>query len=220
MEPVLQYVNNRGKTVTLRLTAHAHKQFEQRWYNVFPNSTLTDTNSEIAQWFSRATRLTSLSSKLQKRKEKHGKDTLYFRSGEFTFVVQDAAIITIEISAKSLRHLNKKKPVIPKVNVECQRIPKAIEPTPEKPLPFFKLNVCVKTPSDEVKLVNLGSYESIKFQGDTNLLQKDREFIETILYRIKNKCGPDAKVYHVYARLGRNGPPVKVYERAISGFGF
>jgi hypothetical protein len=213
MEPTLQYVNNRWKTVSLRITTHARKRFEQRWYNLFPNVCLTSIDTEIAKWFSRANRVIALSNKTKKRAEKHGKDTLYFKSGEFTFVVQDAAIITIEISANNLRHLNKKQPVIPK----------AIEPTPElkeKPLPFFKLNVCIKTPSDEIQLVNLGSYESIKFQGDANLLQRDSEFIETILYRIKNRCGPDVKVYHVYARLGRNGPPVKVYERAVSGFGF
>lgn len=44
-----------------------------------------------------------------KMSNRHGKDTIYFRTNEFTFIVQNGILVTVEISDSDMRHLNKSK---------------------------------------------------------------------------------------------------------------
>jgi hypothetical protein len=47
--------------------------------------------------------------KYRERQKKYGNSSLYFRNNEFVFVVENAKIVTIEIAAKGMRHLNNKE---------------------------------------------------------------------------------------------------------------
>jgi hypothetical protein len=110
------YVNRRGKRVTLLISKHAFSRFRERWANLFPNQLLSigDTERVMVEWFQQASRLEQPSGKLRVRLKRHGKDTLYFKTQCFTFVVQDATIVTVEISDKNRRDLNRHKPASPK----------------------------------------------------------------------------------------------------------
>ncbi len=108
MTVALKYTNKRGKEVALFLTPHARQRFVQRWRCVNPDLPLDHDGAdrEIAELFARASRVTNLSYKERKRMDQHGQDTLLFRIDEFTFVVQAATVVTIEISDRDLRHWN------------------------------------------------------------------------------------------------------------------
>lgn len=95
--------------VQATITRHAYDRFRERWARIFPGKALpADVNAEIARQFNRASRVTNLGVYEKRRMDRHGKDTLYFRADCFTFIVQDAAIVTVEISDRDMRHLNKK----------------------------------------------------------------------------------------------------------------
>lgn len=102
----LTYINKKGNPIELAITNHAVKKLRQRYKNLY-GSDLDDPNTFIIKKFSSAIRVINHSKKEKTRLKRHGKDTTYFRSSNFTFVVQDATIVTIEISAKGKRHLNK-----------------------------------------------------------------------------------------------------------------
>lgn len=110
------YVNRRGKKVSLLISKHAFSRFRERWGNLFPDKPLPihETERVMMDWFQQASRLEQPSGKLRVRLKRHGKDTLYFKTQHFTFVVQDATIVTVEISDKNRRHLNRHKPASPK----------------------------------------------------------------------------------------------------------
>lgn len=102
-----QYIGKKGP-VQVAITRHCRDRFQERWARAFPNSPLPpDINGEIARRFNRATRITNLGAYEKKRMDRHGKDTLYFRADSFTFIVQDASILTVELSDRGMRHLNK-----------------------------------------------------------------------------------------------------------------
>ena len=105
------YVNKKGKVVSLGVTIHAKARFISRWRLLFPGRPFEDgLDSEIARQFSFASRVTNPTSKDKARLRRHGMDTLFFRSGNFAFVVKDAVVVTIEICHGSSRHLNKAGP--------------------------------------------------------------------------------------------------------------
>lgn len=107
-EPVRPQYQGKKGPVQVGITRHCRDRFQERWARAFPRSPLpADTNAEIARRFNRATRITNLGAYEKKRMDRHGKDTLYFRADGFTFIVQDAAIVTVELSDKGMRHLNK-----------------------------------------------------------------------------------------------------------------
>lgn len=102
-----QYRGKKGP-VPVAITHHCRARFRERWARAFPNKPLGSViDAEITQRFNRATRITQLGSYEKKRMARHGKDTLYFRADGFTFIVQDSAIVTVELSDRGMRHLNR-----------------------------------------------------------------------------------------------------------------
>lgn len=102
------YQGKKG-TVQVAITNHCRFRFRERFARAFPKRPLlADIDAEIALWFNRAIRVTNLGAYEKKRMDRHGKDTLYFRTNGFTFVVQDAVIVTVELSDRDTRHMNKK----------------------------------------------------------------------------------------------------------------
>ena len=106
---ILKYRNRRGKEITITISKHARQRFWERWSYLNPESPLDfhKVDTKLAECFSRSTRLENLSRKMQLRCKRHGKDTLFFRTNGFTFIVQDATLVTVEISDNGKRHLNK-----------------------------------------------------------------------------------------------------------------
>ena len=111
------YRNKKGNIVRVKITRHARQRFEQRCKqlkklkkpaaNHAPHGSCKNSLALMTQLFNRAQRVSKISDRQRKRLKKHGKDTLFFRDGELTFVVQDACIVTVEISSKGKRWLNK-----------------------------------------------------------------------------------------------------------------
>jgi len=83
----------------------------QRWSRAFPSKPLSpnDVIPTIVKWFSSANRVYNLSRKDKERIKRYGPGALYFRTNMFTFVIKDGMIITIEISDRGIRNLNKGK---------------------------------------------------------------------------------------------------------------
>lgn len=75
---------------------------------------MTDPPETLQKEFSKArnSRVTNLNKYEKQRKKRHKQGTLFFRNSNFTFVVEDCKIVTVEISIKSKRDLNKKKGLI------------------------------------------------------------------------------------------------------------
>ena len=43
----------------------------------------------------------------ERRMKRHGKDTVYFRTDTFVFVIQASTLITVELHGKEMRPMNK-----------------------------------------------------------------------------------------------------------------
>ncbi|MBN2653126.1 MAG: hypothetical protein JXR63_12165 [Spirochaetales bacterium] len=108
-EGVPCYKKNEEKIVELTITIHARNRFIERWRKLYNKPLPQSIDSFIAENFSKSKKVKGFSSHENKRLKRYGKDTLFFRNNDFTFVVQDARIKTIEISRGGLRHLNKDK---------------------------------------------------------------------------------------------------------------
>ena len=107
-----QYVNKRGKTVVLEVSGHARGRFARRWSLVFPSKPLPNemVDEELERQFLNADLVKNLSNVDKARRERHGSDSMYFRNSHFTFVVQNATIVTVEISDPDKRGMNKGRP--------------------------------------------------------------------------------------------------------------
>jgi len=112
------YINKKGKEVSLRVTYHAKLRFIQRCRKlknedvIKIDCTKDNVDEIIARYFNDMASLKqNLNKTTMKRKKKHGSDTLYFNSRHFTFIVQNATIVTIELRGE-YRKLNKKKTVL------------------------------------------------------------------------------------------------------------
>ena len=108
--PEMYYTNKRGKRITVTATEHSKNRFYQRWKKLYTDSTLTkaELNEDFARRFMRCNLVTNLRHQDKVRMERHGKDTLYFRTDGFTFIVQNGVIVTVELSDDDMRHLNKR----------------------------------------------------------------------------------------------------------------
>lgn len=100
------YINGKGKEVEVRVSGHAKEQFKLRWFRLHGKPLPMGAEEFIANKFKGATRIKNLSNKEKKRVKKHSGETLYFRNGDFTFVVHNAIMVTIEISGKGKRDFN------------------------------------------------------------------------------------------------------------------
>lgn len=107
VEPVLSYVNARGKLVNVSVSKHAMKRFIERYWRVYPAVTLgADAGLVLANLFNAAKRFPGMARKYQSRKERHGQDTLFFMSQPFVFVVQAATLVTVELGTSDTREMN------------------------------------------------------------------------------------------------------------------
>jgi len=107
---MLTYINKKNKEVELTVTRHAYVQFVHRYPLIFKKK-IENQNviEEFEKIFMTASRVKNLKRKEQDRLKKYGQDSMYFRTHGFTFIVQNALIITVEISDKGKRYLNKCK---------------------------------------------------------------------------------------------------------------
>lgn len=104
----LHYFNKTGKRIELKAWRHAYSRFAER-YKIVHGQAL-DRNkivSEFTKTFNQSDRVTKLKQGDKRRQKKYGNDNLFFRTTHFTFIVQNAEIVTVEISSKGKRHFNK-----------------------------------------------------------------------------------------------------------------
>ncbi len=111
MQGKLTYHNKWGQLINLSISRHARQMFLIRWPRMFPDKPLSEDSVDdvIATWFSHTSRL----KKTAHLERKYGKDTLYFRTNAFTFVVRGPIIVTILISDRGKRYLNNPTPLPP-----------------------------------------------------------------------------------------------------------
>src|ERR1035437_588315 len=96
------YVNKKGNHVPLTLTEHARRRFALRWERLHGQKAvrvqggvaIASVDEAIEKLFLAASRVKATGRRYQERLKKHGKDTLYFKADEFTFVVQNGIIKT------------------------------------------------------------------------------------------------------------------------------
>lgn len=227
MSVEISYVNKRGKRVPLQITVHARRRMLQRWPRIHPEQPISmDTVDErIAKLFAAANRVQNLSYKETIRSNRHGKDTLLFRHDVFTFVVQDAAIVTIEISAKDKRHLNNRPefPPPPEPALKNAPVPRATGSTsvapaaasaPDdepKPLPKFRVFATAEEEDGRMHSIGLGSYDSEAVEGDPLLLREDAAFRAVVIERYRAKARTWTPI-GIFVRLGAKGDFHTVFE--------
>jgi len=104
------YLDEREEKVEIAISNHALERVRQRWSLLYPNSKPPDDLYRfIAEKFSHSVKISNYSTQETKRIQRYG-ETLFFRHSDFTFVVQNSVIVTIEISNKGQRGLNAIKP--------------------------------------------------------------------------------------------------------------
>lgn len=101
------YKNKHGEAVRVLISGHARQRFRDRWAKAFPDVLLEDVDVALEKWFSTAARVQNFSERDRKRMRKYGKDTLFFRTNAFTFIVHNGVLVTVEISDRGERHQNK-----------------------------------------------------------------------------------------------------------------
>lgn len=103
----MQYRSKKGKMVQLTATWHAQRQFAARYHRLH-GVPCCNVLAEMCGAFNTAQRVSrhNLKKIEQKRLVKYGHDTLFFRCADWTFVVQNAVIVTVEVSRKGKRKLN------------------------------------------------------------------------------------------------------------------
>ncbi len=107
----LSYINKKGKEIQIEISLHAKQRFIKRYNRIFINNPIMDIdsfNKNIKKIWETAKLKNRKNRKELERLEKHGLDTLYFVSNYFTFVVQNATLITVELGSKDTKHLNNK----------------------------------------------------------------------------------------------------------------
>lgn len=104
------YINKKGKIIELTISEHAKVRFAERWKILNPTRPFIGTiEDKITELFSNTNIVKNLDKKAMDRLDRYGKDTKFFRSNMFTFVVSNATIQTIEISDHDKRYLNRIK---------------------------------------------------------------------------------------------------------------
>lgn len=103
------YLDDFGNRIEVTISNHALKRIIERWSLLHHRAKLPDDlYGFIALRFSNAKKVENLSMQEKQRIQRYG-ETLFFRHTNFTFVVQDSVIVTIEISDKGKRELNAQK---------------------------------------------------------------------------------------------------------------
>ena len=103
---MISYVNNKGRRVELVVKRHAVYAFQERFEKLFGiELSCMQAEKHIEARFPATERVKNINHKEQRRIKRHG-HSLFFRDGDFTYVVTNGVLITIEISRKGLRGLN------------------------------------------------------------------------------------------------------------------
>jgi hypothetical protein len=103
---MISYVNNKGRRVSLEVKRHAVFAFRDRFENLFGTKiSCTQAEHHIEARFPATQRVRNINHKEKGRIKRHG-HSLYFRDGDFTYVVTNGVLITVEISRKGARCLN------------------------------------------------------------------------------------------------------------------
>ena len=107
-----EYINRKGKNIKLDVTLHAANNFICRWNKLHPDTLIKYENvsKKLAELFARASKIKNLSGEEKRRLKRYASDTMFFRESEFTFIVQNKTIVTVEISQRDMRYLNKRHP--------------------------------------------------------------------------------------------------------------
>ena len=100
------YTNKKGKTVRLYITDHAMERFTER-YRLVRGAPVDSPLETLIEYFNASVRINPTDRVTLQRLKRHGTDSMFFRHNEFTFVVHNGCIVTVEISAKGKRRLNK-----------------------------------------------------------------------------------------------------------------
>lgn len=105
---MIKYTNRHGKEIQVTVTNHARRRWIQRWGALHPEKDASDPDLvRLAEYFSKAVRIEPKGSHYKRRmKRRGGEDTLYFKYNDFVFIVQSAALITVELGGKNSRQLN------------------------------------------------------------------------------------------------------------------
>ena len=104
---MIYYLNSKGKKIEIIIKRHAVFSFRDRYEKLF-GTVLTSTEAEgrIIALFPLASRVKNYNSREKIRIKRHG-HSLYFRDPNFTYVIHNGVMITVEISKKGFRKLNK-----------------------------------------------------------------------------------------------------------------
>ncbi|HBJ34348.1 MAG TPA: hypothetical protein DDZ51_06210 [Planctomycetaceae bacterium] len=222
----LHYTNSKGKQVCIGITQHARKRFIERWGRIYPDTELdpATVDSKIAEFFAQTIRQKTYDRKHKTRLKRHGKDTLYFKHSHLTFIVQDAALLTVEISDRSKRYLNKQEHLPVRLAAyappqRCCNTSKACSGAPTDsqhnrkaiievepkvqliPQAFYLTGIVLL--DDGTKLnVDIGKHEALTSAGDPALLIAKPEFADFVRERARCKC-PDGYLDGVFISLGR-----------------
>lgn len=176
------YINNKDEIIVLTITKHAKDRFAQRWPVAFPLEGIpNDINLAITNFFNNAIRHQDFSRKEKTRLRRYGKDTLFFKHYQFTFVVKDAKIITVELNHKNLRCFNKRSLTSPM---------KHPEEDPQKSQKTHKLLRLLANTLDRdglPKFLNLGSFHLPKEYCIENKLNNNSDFIIYLKLKLTEK---------------------------------
>lgn len=100
--------NNGKAIIKVAMTRHAVFQMQERYEKLFDKKlTPLEAEQQIIKRFPGCNRLKNFKNVEKKRIKKYPGVTLFFRDLEFTFIVQDAKLMSVEISREGKRHLNK-----------------------------------------------------------------------------------------------------------------
>jgi hypothetical protein len=103
---MISYLNNKGRRVELVVKRHAVFAFQERFEKLYGVPISCEKAEQyIEARFPVTDRVKNISHKEQRRIKKHG-HSLFFRDEDFTYVVTNGVLITIEISRRGHRGLN------------------------------------------------------------------------------------------------------------------
>lgn len=101
------YLNKKGKQVRVEIRCHAVTQYRKRAKALYGiDMTNQQAADAIRKRFPGMDRKLGNFNRHEKKRLKKYEQTIFFKDEEFTFVVQDAKLLTVEIGRKGERGLN------------------------------------------------------------------------------------------------------------------
>lgn len=111
---MIYYLNSKGKRVDVTVTRHAVFAFQHRYKKLFDTElSILQADNKLIELFPLASRVKNHNIRERTRIKRYG-HSLYLRDANFTYVIHDGHMMTVEISKKGFRNLNKLK------GTECQ----------------------------------------------------------------------------------------------------